>query len=604
MAGGMAGLYIGVSGMHAAQTSLDVTAHNLSNIGTDGYTRQQVTYMDSQYFKVATKGFNPQQYGVGVGIQDIRRVRDEFLDRSYRQENGRAAFYESQYSAVEEIESLFGEMDGVAFEDSINDLWEALNEVAKNPGSTVTRSALVQSSVSFLDRATAIYDGLVDYQNMLNTKIDDMVNRINELGKTIYDLNKEINYIENTGESANDKRDERDRALDELSALVKLDYYEDVDHQLVIHIEGAPFIDGSSFFPMVNKEILDANGASTGLYQPTWPNLEGRAVFALNEEFNSLNNNDIGELKGLLLARGSMKVNYENVPVEPNTADYYDDAGTFDRTSYDADYAKYVKDSSFYNKNIDNSVVLATMAGFDKLINGMVTALNDVLCPETSYTATEDIVDADGNVILAAGETAKILDMDATAYGMDLDQSVGVELFSRANTDRYLTGTYVDGNGQTQTVYVRNDLSVKGMDSKYTLGNIEVNNTILQNYETIPLSGLDGSENFAKAEELLDVWDVNFAALNPDKYAKEDFRSFYNSLISDIANTGQQLNNMTEYQQAMASELDNKRQESIGVASDEELTNMIKFQNAYNAASRYINVVSEMMEHVVTALGG
>lgn len=53
----------------------------------------------------------------------------------------------------------------------------------------------------------------------------------------------------------------------------------------------------------------------------------------------------------------------------------------------------------------------------------------------------------------------------------------------------------------------------------------------------------------------------------------------------------------------MANGLDNKRQESIGVSSDDELTNMIRFQNAYNAASRYINVVSEMLEHLVTALG-
>ena len=154
-----------------------------------------------------------------------------------------------------------------------------------------------------------------------------------------------------------------------------------------------------------------------------------------------------------------------------------------------------------------------------------------------------------------------------------------------------------------QKIYIRNDNNSFGRESLYTLGNIEVNDFVLQDYQNIPLSLKDGSENFAKAEELLDIWEVKFAALNPDKYAKEDFQSFYNSLISDVANTGEVLRNMQDYQESMADELDNKRQESIGVSSDEELTNMIKFQNAYNAASRYINVVSEMLEHLVTALG-
>ena len=218
MANGMGSLYIGASGLHSAQTALNTTAHNLANINTTGYTRQQITYGTSQYFKIGQNAVSSLQYGIGVDIQDVRRVRDEFLDKAYRQENGRAAFYESQYNAVEEVETLFGEMEGVKFEDVMNDLRSSINEVAKNPGSTVTRTALVQSSVAFISRATAIYDGMVKYQKMLNTKISDMVSRINELGQTIMDLNNRINYIETANENANDYRDQRDAALDELAA--------------------------------------------------------------------------------------------------------------------------------------------------------------------------------------------------------------------------------------------------------------------------------------------------------------------------------------------------------------------------------------------------
>ena len=260
MAGGMAGLYIGVSGLKAAQTALNTTGHNLSNIDTQGYTRQQITYSTSKYFNIGQNSAGSLQYGIGVNVQDVRRVRDEFLDKAYRQENGRTAFYESQYTAVEEVEALFGEMEGVKFEDSINDLWSSINEVAKNPGSTVTRTALVQSAVAFINRANAIYDGLVSYQKMLNKKVSDTVNRINELGSTIDQLNKKINYIESSGEDANDYRDERDKALDELASYVKIEYWETADSKVNINLEGYPFLTGNSFFKM-DVQTIGTTGA-------------------------------------------------------------------------------------------------------------------------------------------------------------------------------------------------------------------------------------------------------------------------------------------------------------------------------------------------------
>ncbi len=598
MAGSMAGLYIGVSGLQGSQTALNTVSHNLSNINTEGYTRQQITYSTAKYFTIGQTAVSTLQYGVGVNVQEIRRVRDEFLDKSYRQENGRASFYEAQYSAVEEVETLFGETEGVKFEDSINNLWSSLNELAANPGSTVTRTELVQNAVAFIDRANAIYDGLVDYQKMLNVKVSDMVDTINGLGEKINSLNKDIMYIEGTGESANDKRDELDSALDELASYVKIDYWEDDAGRVNINIEGCPFLSGKTLFKMGTQEI-----GQTGLYEPVWPAMGNLRVFDITQTTSTAKNNDIGELKGLILARGSVSTDYRDIPVEPEKPvreDYETDAD-YDaaQAQYESDLAQYKTDVKYYYDYLDNSVISNTIATFDKLINGIVESINDVLCPET--VTQNDIYDGDGNLVVAAG--TKVLDMSETSYGMDDNRSVGVELFSRNLTDRYNEISYTDASGKECYVYVRNDTSSAGTESLYTLGNISVNDAVLQDYQVIPLGLEDGSEDFAKAQELLDCWDVKFAALNPDKYAKENFNSFYNSLVSDIANTGQVLYNMQTYQQSMAQELDNKRQETVGVSSDDELTNMIKYQAAYNAASRYITVVSEMMEHLVTSLG-
>lgn len=587
MANGMAALYVGASGLNSAQTSINTTAHNLSNIGTNGYTRQQITQSDVRYLEIGNRGGVALKYGVGVSISEIRRVRNEFMDAEYRQESGRTSFYESQYSALEEVETLFGEMEGVTIDDCLDELWSAMNEVAKNPGSTVTRTELVQCSIAFLDRATAIYDGLVKYRKMLNTKIENTVDRINELGSTIKDLNDRIYSVEASGESANDLRDRRDSALDELASLVKISYQEDSKTGKVnIYAENVPFLAGNTLYTMSTRIIEGSNIAV-----PTWPQMGNRDVFANHEEYNSINNNDIGELKGLILARGNVPVvNYKDVPVEPVASDYAADA------EYQAAYAQYRADVTFYNENISDSVILSTMAGLDKLVNGIVEAVNDVLCPETAAEA--DIYDKDGNLVASAGDM--ILDMSETRYGMDDERSVGVELFSRKYTERYNKYELADGS----FVYVRNNINSFGNESLYTLGNLELNDTVLQDSQKLPLGMKDGSEDLAKAGELLDIWEVDFAALNPSKYSKEDFQAFYNSLVGEIANRGLVLQRMTQYQQSMADGIDNKRQEAAGVASDEELTNLIRFQNAYNASSRYINVVNEMLEHLVTRLGG
>lgn len=602
MANGMSGLYVGTSGLRSAQDSINTASHNLANINTKGYTRQQITYMDTHYFSIGNNGIGEMQYGIGVDVQEIRRVRDEFIDKAYRTECGRSAFYESQYSAVEEVETLFDEMEGITMEKSIENLWNSINELAKNPGSTVTRTELVQYANEFVNRATAIYDGLVKYQNMLNKKIEDTVGKINELGQTIYDLNKRISAVESAGEKANDLRDERDYALDELAKIVKIQYTEEINKEVTVTIEGMPFLGGNTLYTMGTEKLENSD-----MLNPVWPEMGSRPVFMYNEQFNSVNNNDIGELKGLLLSRGNVpSADYRDIPVEPAASDYATDA------EYEAAVEEYKTKIDFYNDNIEPSVVLTAMAGIDKLVNGIVEAINDVLCPEIE--TNQEIVATDGTVIPAGSmilhteeasylKTDKYADTPLTSYGMD-GKSVGEELISREYTDRYIEKEFVDADGNTQKIYIRNNVNDFGIQSRYTLGNLEVNPQVLLDYQKIPLGTKAGGEDFDKAEQLLDVWKQEFSALNPSKYAKENFRGFYNSMVSEMANRGEVLQNMTEYQQSMTNEIEAKRIGMTGVSSDEELTNLIKYQNAYNASSRYINVVNEMLEHLITRLGG
>ena len=644
MANGMGSLMVGATGLRSSQTALNTTAHNLSNINTSGYTRQQVTFSDTQYVRVNTSDkVSSPDYGLGVAVSEVRRIRDQFIDQAYRNENSRLGFYESQYKAIEEIEDQFGEMQGVTYESYLINLYNSVNELAKNPTSTVARSSLIQNATAFIEKSENVYKGLKDYQTTLNTQVKNMVDSINKLGDKIYTLNKKISKIESTGiEDANDLRDERDAAIDELSKYIDITYYENDSKEVIISAEGIPFVTMGELAKMDTRVV-----EGTNLVIPTWPGYE-RDVYDLSTEASNVDETDKGELKGLLIARGNMVVDYTVVPEAPSSSDY--DMSTADgRAAYQEAYNKYSKAQEYYNTYIEPSAILSAMAGFDKLVNGIVEKINNILCPEKSEVRNNPYMAADGTEIQAdiytynsvsqqvlfdrygrevtgtdngdgtysfsSGEklymsfggaevpvdsyTYSMLDMDKTGYGMDDDKTVGTELFSRKGTDRYIKTT--DDSGKT--IYIRNNLNETDYESLYKLGNLQINPEAAQNVGKIPLSTVQGKEDFDRAKELVDAWDEKFASLNPDTYAKSDFMTFYNNFIGEYATLGKALGNYVSNQTTMVDGYDNQRLQSEGVSSDEELEKMIKYQQAYNAASRYVNVVNQMLEHLVTSLG-
>lgn len=644
MANGMASLMVGSSGLRSSQTALNTTAHNLSNVNTEGYTRQQITFTDTTYANVFSRSIVSGKYGLGVDIGAISRVRDEFIDRAYRTENSRLGYYESQANAVYEVEDWFGEMQGVTYQEHITNLYNAVNELTKNPASTIARSSLIQNATAFIDRSEAIYKGLKDYQITLNTEVSNMVNKINELGQKIYKLNKGIAKVESAGvERANDLRDTRDVALDELSEYLDIDYYETEDGEIIISAESVPFVTKSEVARMDIREE-----GQNGLYIPQWTGYQ-KDVFSMANTISNTKDNDKGKLKGLLVARGTIEVSYKDVPVMPEKSDY--DLSTNEgMEQYNNAMEEYRQKQDYYNKYIEPSAILSALAGFDKLVNGIITAMNDVLCPEKTIETTVEMTDDEGNVIQADeyrynasqyemlydrfGNSVKgtdngdgtysyvsveklytdeehtkaesidsmtysVLDKDKAGFGTDDDETMGVELFKRRGTERYIEITGEDGT----ITYVRNNLNKTGYEMDYSLGNLLVNPEASQNVGKIPLSTVHGKEDFTKANELIDTFSNKFASLNPEAYAKADFNTFYNDFIGEFATMGSVLTKFVNNQTTMVNGYDNQRLQTSGVSSDEELQKMIKYQHAYNAASRYVNVVSEMIEHLVTSLG-
>lgn len=634
----MTSMWTGVSGLKAQQNAINVTSHNLANIYTEGYVRQQVSMADGIYQKYGLTQVNMNQIGLGVVSAETRHLRDLLLDRAYREEGGRQTFYKARYEASEEVQDIFGETEGVQFQATINDLWNSMNEVAKTPDSLVARSALVMSAQAFIGRANSIYQELIDYQKKVDQKVTDCVDRINELADKIYYLNREIAVVEAAKiETAADLRDQRDMALDELGNLVKIAYEEDDNGYVTVRAEGQEFVTVAGVWHMELGQLEGAEQDSQYL-SPVWPQLDGAPVFNLKEAITPQKNNDIGELKGYLLARGGYVADYTDIPVKPERADYPEgDAGT---AQFRLDLENYYEvEAVDYNKTVGNTVVMKSQAMFDQLVNRVVTLINDILSPMTTIdtgaglTLTvpegENIFNVDDalrdvllegvnngsvavdqfgtittpggvTVTVPAGKTLTVLDMDKTSYGTDENATPGTELFVRDNQkNRYTKVTGADG--KEYYIYNRNDEF--GDEAYYSLGNIEVNQVILDNYAYLPLKDKEENVDLRLGERLLKAWDEATGCIDPNNTTKKDINDYYSAMVGIIGNDGYMYNAIAQSQSDLISSIDEKRESKQGVTSEEELTNLIKFQNAYNASSRYITTISDMIDTLINRVG-
>lgn len=571
----MSNLYTGASGLQSSQNALNTTAHNLTNIDTAGYTRQQVQFGDRRYITIAVRpsSISNHQTGLGVSYTRVKQVRNYFLDKTFRKESGRSMFYEVSTNVMEEVENQLGELNGEAFQTTMEDLWTSIQELAKDPSSSVTQGLLVRRASEFVERAAAVYDGLSSYQDNLNGQIKQQVDKINSYGKQILALNDSIRAIESGGvEQANDLRDTRNRLLDELAELTNMSWSENAYGDVSVQIEGVDFVKGNSCY-----EIGLYTDEVTGFHTPYWPqdasyvvradgtkayNIDGAEVFNFSVEVSSDLGTDVGGLKAMLLARGDHR------------ADYSDIAG--------GDY-----------DSISQSVTMNIQAEFDQMIHNVVTAVNDILAKAAGVTGG-DLTLQDGTVL----KDVKYVESDPEGY-MRGEDGRPLQMFTKITTDGYEKVTGADG--KEYWVYQEEDLSRP--ETMYTIKNLRINKELMQNPSKLGFMKEDGSVDMVTAEALKNAFTEENYTLNPNIKKKTTFIDYYTDLVSQVANSGYIYRSIYENQMTTVEAANSAREQVIGVSSDEELSNMIKFQNAYNASSRYINVISEMLEHLISTLG-
>lgn len=577
MANGFGSFYVGTSGLQSSQNALNVVANNLSNVDTKGYVRQQVIFSDKHYLKLknVTTSTNMQQSGIGVSIGDVVHARDIFLDKAYRLENGRQSFYSNTYEVVTQVEDLLQELDGEELKNALKDLRTGFQQLAEAPADSVNQNLVIQQSQILLGRFSALYSDLQSYQYNLNNQVKEKINNINDIGDQIYQLNLYIQKVESAGiETAMTARDQRDVLLDELSGYVNITYSEDATGFVNVQLEGTDFVAdyGCNHLDLQKDK-------TTGFYTPYWSNLSDPDKDKYTYLYKNLldisteSNTDVGSLKALLYQRGN-------------------GFGTYADLENDKAYAK-----------IEDCTLMETEAEVDRLFHYIATSINNLLAPNISAgdalnlgTGTLTATDANGNTYVIDANT-RILDTANCSVGAD-KALPPAELFTRRGADRYTEVTGADGN----TYYIYNEEDTTDTAKCYCITGCEINSELLREESKLPMMRQDGAVNYALADQLQDLWDASTMTIDPTDNSPCTFEEFYDKMINKLGTDGNVYYSSSQTLDTTVSSLDNQRQQVSGVSSDEELTHMVKYQAAYNAASRYITVISQMTELIVTGL--
>lgn len=285
----MASTFFGFSvarrGMSAHQTALNVTAHNIANASTPGFSRQQAVFQTTTP-AIAVSGNRhdgPGQMGTGVTIAEIRRVRDGFLDYQLRQQLSKGSHWQERHEVLSTVEMILMEPSDTGLSSVFERFWGAWQELAKNPIAGATRAAVVETGTTLAASLNSLATQSEVLLEDLNVKTGLAVNDINSLSAQIATLNTQIVTNLGAGLNPNDLMDRRDVLLDDLARIVGFQALPQPTGAINVAVGGRHLVQ--------EGRAIAVQGAMVGTsLVPAWP--EGEALL-LNE----------GSVAGIQVAR-------------------------------------------------------------------------------------------------------------------------------------------------------------------------------------------------------------------------------------------------------------------------------------------------------------
>jgi flagellar hook-associated protein 1 FlgK len=549
MSSSFLGLNISLSGLFANQRALSVTSHNIANANTEGYSRQR---MDMTQFRPDTiPGLGT--LGIGVDVTAVQQIRDEYIDYKLRDENSTLGEWTARADTLSQIEGIFNEPSDTSITKLMEEFYSAVQELQKNPENLTARTLVRQSTIALSDGINRMSTSLKDLQSDLNFEFNNAVNDINRIAQQIVDMNKII-YESELGADGknNDVRDQRNVLIDELSEFVEVDYYEDNKGRFHLSVGGHLLVshfraDSLEVKKRGSDEKLNEND-SNDLYEVRW------------SDGNKLTTG-AGRLKGLEDMRDNSEGDLKGIPYYVNQLDDFVD-------TFSAEINRIHQEGY----GLDGSTGTAFFT-----INGMSTKEFE------DYLRKEGLNGAPGVDVTSAVLEGVTEDMDSEERTKKIRENIASVLGAneayknksiRLVGDEYLVVDKI----KSDDLSIASDLSDLNKIAA-AAGNVD-----------IPGDG----------RNMLEILNTRHDVDLYDWGAPEDF---VKSLVSNLGVDTKQATNVVSNQKLLVNNFTINRESVSGVSLDEEMTNMIKFQNAYNANARMTNVFDEMLDLVVNRLG-
>ncbi len=291
MYGPNVGLEIGRRALLAQQLSLNLTGHNIANVNTPGFSRQDAIYSTTAPMKSLFG-----HAGTGVNIDEIRRIRSVFLDQQYRSESHRLGKWQFLARTWQQIEGIYQEPDDTGMSAQLDKFWNSWQDLANNPESESARVALREQSSLLINSFHQLSTQLSDLRDSLDADITTLASQINTTAEQIAELNGNIKAAELTGHSANDLRDRRDHLVDQLSMWINVSVLEQPSGSYTVLMGGMALVDGNSNLELGMEVESTGSNVTHRLF------FKGTGIDVLNPG---------GELEGILEARDHLVIDQQ-----------------------------------------------------------------------------------------------------------------------------------------------------------------------------------------------------------------------------------------------------------------------------------------------------
>ena len=611
------GLNIGASALSAFQTSVNTAANNVANVQTKGYTRQTANLAATDPIRVYTRYGS---VGTGVEVTSVTQERNLYYDEKYWQSNSSRGFFEQKLYYVDQVQTIFrdDEESQKGFSSIFSQMFKDLDTLKTKAENKSVRNQFIHQAQSLCTYFNALSKSLTDIQEDTNEEIKASVDNINSIAEKISVLNKQINNIEVRGGHANELRDQRANLIDELSGIADVETKEfEVTNSngqnlggtnYRVYINGQTLVDGNDYRTLkcTSSKYLNNQMDAEGMYAITWEDT--------GMEFNAKGASANGSLKALFMIRDGN--NNENMKGTVSAADLSSITIKIPDTKVNelslANKGRIMVNNKFYyydgwtakvGENGVNSVTfklapesqMADQAEADRVKGNYLTTGSSMDAMGIPYyqnqineflrNFTQAFNDIEKQGVTLDGDKMGAFFVGTSPTGNTFDADSWDADVQAAKKDGWTTDIELSSDGDSYYQFTATTLAVNSKSLKDS------------NYFATSTQITQGEAKYDTVEDLLKLQkDVRM-------FRGDSAETFLETLISDVTvdvnKTTTSSNNYSNLSTAIATQ----RTSVSGVDEDEEAMNLIKFQNAYNLASKVISVMSEMYDKLINETG-